>query len=160
FVPVCLLLAWLHVSPTWVFLTACLAIIPLAEMLARATEDLADLLGPSVGGVVSATLGNAPELIVCGFALSKGLVSVVKSAVIGSILMNVLLLPGLAMLSGGLSRKQQTFNKSSASMSAALLTLASIGLIVPTLFNLATPVVKNELSLEIATVLFLLYLLS
>lgn len=160
FVPVSLGLAWANVNPTWVFLTACMAIVPLAALLAKATEDLAELLGPSVGGVLSATLGNAPELIVCGFALSKGLVPVVKSAIIGSVLMNVLLLPGLAMFVGGLRRTHQTFNKQSASMSAALLTLASIGLIVPAILQLASPTTKNELSLEIASILFVLYLLS
>lgn len=160
FVPVSIALSWAEAGPTWVFLAACLAIVPLADMLAKATEHLAELLGPSVGGVLSATLGNGPELIVCGFALSKGLVPVVKSAIIGSVLMNVLLLPGLAMLIGGLSRPHQTFNKSTAGMSAALLTLASIGLVVPALFSLASPTVKNELSLEIASLLFVLYLLS
>ena len=160
FVPVSIVLAWFRVDPTWVFLASCLAIVPLADMLAKATERLADLLGPSLGGILSATLGNGPELIVCGFALSKGLVPVVKSAIIGTVLMNVLLLPGLAMLVGGINRPRQTFNKSTAGMSAVLLTLASIGLIVPKLFTVATSTVKNELSLEISSVLFLLYLLS
>ena len=160
FVPVAVLLAFMKVNPTWVFITACLAIIPLAAMLARATEELAELLGPSLGGVLSATLGNGPELIVCGFALSKGLVPVVKSAIIGTVLMNVLLLPGLAMLVGGLRRTRQTFNQTTAGMSAALLTLASVGLVIPAVLQLSTSTVKNELSLEIASILFVLYLLS
>lgn len=160
FVPVSIGLALAGANPTWVFLTSCLAIVPLADMLAKATEDLAELLGPSIGGVLSATLGNGPELIVCGFALSKGLVPVVKSAIIGSVLMNVLLLPGLAMFMGGLKRTRQTFNKTTAGMSAALLTLASIGLIVPAILKLASPAAKNELSLEISSILFVLYLLS
>lgn len=160
FVPISIGLGWTRANPTWVFVTSCLAIIPLADLLAQATEKLAEMLGPSIGGVLSATLGNGPELIVCGFALSKGHVPVVKSAIIGSVLMNVLLLPGLAMLIGGMNRKRQTFNKTTAGMSAVLLTLASIGLIVPTVFKLASPTIKNELSLEIAAILFLLYLLS
>lgn len=160
FVPISVILAWSGANPTWVFLTSCLAIVPLAEMLAKATEDLAELLGPSLGGVLSATLGNGPELIVCGFALSKGLVPVVKSAIIGSVLMNVLLLPGLAMFVGGLKRSRQTFNKTTAGMSAALLTLASVGLVIPAVLQLASSQVKNELSLEIASILFVLYLLS
>lgn len=160
FVPISVGLAWAKVNPTWVFLAACLAIVPLAALLAKATEDLAELMGPTAGGVLSATLGNAPELIVCGFALSKGLVPVVKSAIIGSVLMNVLLLPGLAMFVGGMKRTHQSFNKKSAGMTAALLTLASIGLIVPAILRLANPTAENELSMEIATILFVLYLLS
>jgi len=160
FVPVSLALVATGASPTWVFVTSCLAIVPLSEMLAQATEELAERLGPTVGGVLSATLGNAPELIVCGFALRKGHVEVVKSAIIGTVLMNVLLLPGLAMIAGGLSRQSQAFNLTNASMSSALLMLASVGLVVPALFSLASPAVKNELSLEISLVLFALYLLS
>lgn len=160
FVPIALGLVAAGAHPTWVFITSCLAIIPLSEMLARATEDLAERLGPSLGGVLSATLGNAPELIVCGFALAKGHVEVVKSAIIGSVLMNVLLLPGLAMVAGGVTRSTQTFNRTTAAMSSALLTLASVGLVVPALFNLASAEVKAELSLEIASLLFALYLLS
>ena len=160
FVPISVGLAIADANPTWIFLTACLAIVPLADMLAKATEELAELLGPSLGGVLSATLGNGPELIVCGFALHKGLTGVVKSAIIGTVLMNVLLLPGLAMFVGGLKRTHQKFNKTTAGMSAALLTLASIGLIVPAILKLSSPDAKNELSLEISVILFVLYLLS
>ena len=160
FVPISVGLAIADASPTWIFLTSCLAIVPLADMLAKATEELAELLGPSIGGVLSATLGNGPELIVCGFALAKGMVGVVKSAIIGTVLMNVLLLPGLAMFVGGMKRTNQKFNKTTAGMSAALLTLASIGLMVPAILKLASPAAQNELSLEISTILFVLYLLS
>lgn len=114
-----LAMAFAHADPTWVFLVSSTAIVPLADMLAKATEELAELLGPSIGGVLSATLGNGPELIVCGFALSKGLTGVVKSASIGTVLIKVLLLSGLAMFFGGLKRTNQKFNKTTAGMSAA-----------------------------------------
>lgn len=114
-----LTMAFTHADPTWVFLVSSAAIVPLADMLAKATEELAELLGPSIGGVLSATLGNGPELIVCGFALSKGLTGVVKSAIIGTVLIKVLLLSGLAMFFGGLKRTNQKFNKTTVGMSAA-----------------------------------------
>ena len=160
FVPVSIGLAWAHVNPLAVFAVSCLAIVPLADLLAKSTERLAEFLGPTLGGLLNATLGNAPELIICGLALSKGLQDVVKAAVAGSILMNLLLLLGIAMVAGGLGRERQTFNRAAASMSAALLTLASIGLMVPSLFHIAKPDKERELSLEISFVLFVMYLLS
>jgi Ca2+:H+ antiporter len=159
FVPVTIVADYLKVDPLWVFACSCLAIVPLADQLARSTEALAEILGPTVGGLLNATLGNAPELIICGLALSKGLSEVVKSAVAGSILMNLLLLLGMAMVAGGLGRERQTFNRSSAGVSASLLMLAAIGLVVPALVSLA-PGQQRELSLEISCVLFLMYLLS
>lgn len=160
FVPISIGLAWFGADPLLIFALSCLAIVPLADLLAKATERLAAALGPTVGGLVSATMGNAPELIVCGFALQKGLVPVVKSAIVGTVLMNLLLLPGIAMVVGGMRRERQTFNKITAGMSAALLSLASVGLVVPTLFQMSSKSAEVELSLEIASILFGLYLLS
>lgn len=160
FVPISIALRWTHVEPIWVFAASCLAIVPLADRLAKATEQLAEILGPTLGGMLNATLGNAPEMIIGGFALSKGLHTVVKASISGSILMNLLLSLGIAMTVGGIGRQRQTFNKTGAGVSAALLTLASIGLIVPALFRLTSPSKEGELSLEIAAVLFVLYLLS
>jgi len=159
FVPVTIVLDQVQVDPLWVFACSCLAIVPLADQLAKSTEALAEILGPTVGGLLNATLGNAPELIICGLALSKGLSEVVKSAIAGSILMNLLLLLGMAMVAGGIRRQRQTFNRSSAGVSASLLTLAAIGLVVPAIVSLA-PGQQRELSLEISCVLFLMYLLS
>src|SRR5215471_4831539 len=159
FVPVTIVLDWMGVNKLAVFAVSCLAIIPLADQLAKSTERLAEFLGPTLGGLLNATLGNAPELIIGGLALSNGLASVVKSSVIGSILMNLLLLLGLSMAVGGFGRVRQTFNPSAASMSSALLTLASIGLIVPALVHISEPD-QRELSLEISFVLFVMYLLS
>src|SRR5262245_19776688 len=102
FVPLAVILDWMDVNSTMVFICACLAIIPLADLLADFTEQLAAFLGPNVGGIVSATLGNAPELIISGFALNKGLTEVVKASISGSILMNVLLALGMSLIAGGL----------------------------------------------------------
>lgn len=160
FVPVTIVLNWLKVDPLIVFAVSCLAIVPLADQLAKSTERLAEFLGPTLGGLLNATLGNAPELIIGGLALSKGLSGVVKSSIIGSILMNLLLLLGISMLVGGMRRVKQTFNSSAAGMSAALLTLASIGLIIPALLHHTDRDEPQELSLQISVVLFLMYLLS
>jgi Ca2+:H+ antiporter len=159
FVPITLILNWQEANPLLVFATACLAIIPLADRLAKSTERLAEFLGPTIGGLLNATLGNAPELIIGGLALHKGLVSVVKSSVVGSILMNLLLLLGLSMAVGGFRRVRQTFNRSAAGMSSALLTLASIGLVIPAVSHYSAQA-QEELSFEISIVLFLMYLLS
>jgi Ca2+:H+ antiporter len=157
--PVSIVFAWLDFPPLVVFIVSCLAIVPLADRLAASTEQLAGFLGPTIGGLLNATLGNAPELIIGALALSKGLTRVVKSSIVGSILMNLLLLLGLAMIAGGIGRVRQTFNRTAAGMSAALLTLASIGLVVPALSHFSSSA-QEELSLEISIVLFLLYLLS
>jgi Ca2+:H+ antiporter len=101
FVPVAIVLDWMAASPTLVFVCACLAIVPLADLLADYTEGLAEYLGPTLGGIVSGTLGNAPELIISGFALSKGLTEVVKASISGSILMNLLSLLGSRWLPAG-----------------------------------------------------------
>jgi Ca2+:H+ antiporter len=159
-VPLSLGLAWFEADPLLVFAASCLTIVPLAGLMAEATEELANYLGPTLGGLVNATLGNAPELIIAGFALSKGLTTVVKASISGSILMNLLLTLGVGMLSGGLGRHSQTFNKVAAGTSASLLALASIGLIVPALFHASGAATDMELSLVISCLLFAVYLLS
>jgi Ca2+:H+ antiporter len=160
FVPVTLVLVWQGANPSLVFLSSCLAIVPLSSALADLTEELAEFLGPTKGSLMTATLGNAPELIIGGFTLSKGLIDVVKASIAGSILMNMLLLLGVGMIAGGLRRPHQVFNANLAGMSASMMTMASIGLIVPTLFKLSSPRAEQELSLEIAVILFVVYLLS
>src|SRR5262245_43197428 len=160
FVPLAVVLDWLNVNPTAGFICACLAIIPLADLLADFTEQLAEFLGPDVGGIVSGTLGNAPELIISGFALSKGLTEVVKASISGSILMNVLLALGTSMIAGGLRFRIQQFDMKAAGMASALLTLAAVALIVPAGFRIASPAEEEELSLGISAILLVMYLLS
>jgi Ca2+:H+ antiporter len=150
----------MHVNQTVVFICACLAIIPLADLLADFTEQLAEFLGPNVGGIVSGTLGNAPELILSGFALSKGLTEVVKASISGSILMNLLLAMGISMIAGGLRYREQRFDMKAAGMASALLTLAAVALIVPAGFRIASPAEEEELSLGISAILLVMYLLS
>ena len=152
-------------SPTALFVCSALGIIPVAGWIGRATEALAARVGEGLGGLLNATFGNAAELIIAGIALSKGLTNVVKASITGSIIGNVLLVLGLSILFGGVKYKEQYFNRAGARTSAVSLSLAAIGLVIPTLFHLAafsspagwSPVVEQKLSLGIAIVLFLTY---
>ena len=137
FVPVAIMLE--HFAPEqslWIFLSAALAIVPLAGWMGRATEELAVRTGEGVGGLLNATFGNAAELIIAIAALRAGLDEVVKASLAGSIIGNILLVLGAAMLAGGLrNRPEQTFNAAGARSQATMLTLASIALILPAAFQ-------------------------
>lgn len=164
FVPVSLILHLLHIGPVWVFVTSALAIIPLAGLMGRATERLAERVGAGWGGVLNASFGNAAELIIAVMALRAGLHDVVKASITGSIIGNVLLVLGLSFLIGGLRFHRQTFNRTAAGMGATLLALSAIALLVPAIFHFIVrghpQAHEQELSFEIAVVLFITYLLS
>ncbi len=158
-------------NPTALFIVSCLSIIPLAGWMGKGTEHLAEHLGPGAGGLLSATFGNAAELIIAMFALSKGLEGVVKASITGSILGNLLLVLGLSLVAGGIKFKRQSFNRTASSMSATALTLAAAALLVPTIFHAVaervpvsaggwTPEKEQTLSLAIAVVLALTYLFT
>lgn len=166
FVPVAIVLRFWHGNPTALFVCSALGIIPVAGWIGRATEALAARVGEGLGGLLNATFGNAAELIIAGIALSKGLTNVVKASITGSIIGNVLLVLGLSILLGGVKYKEQYFNRAGARTSVVSLSLAAIGLIIPTLFHLTahatpggwSPLIEQKLSLGIAVVLFLTYL--
>jgi Ca2+:H+ antiporter len=153
-------------NPTALFICSAIAIIPVAGWIGRATEELASRVGEGLGGLLNATFGNAAELIIAGIALSKGLTGVVKASITGSIIGNILLVLGLSTLLGGIKHKEQIFNKSGARTSVVSLSLAAIGLIIPTVFHQTAaaspsgwvPDVEHRLSLSIAIVLFVTYL--
>ncbi len=160
FIPIAVGLDRFGASPILVFPVSALAIVPLAALMGDATEALARFLGPTVGGLLNATLGNAPEIIISSFALHAGLVHMVKSSLTGSILGNLLFGLGISFFAGGVKyRRLQTFDPRAARMSTALLTLASFGLIVPamTQFNASA---SRSISRETAVVLFVVYLAS
>jgi Ca2+:H+ antiporter len=174
FIPLAALAEWLHWGAVMVFAFAALAIVPLAGLMGSATESLAHRYGAGVGGLLNATFGNAAELIIALAALQRGLYEVVKASLTGSIIGNVLLVLGLSALLGGLGRERQTFDRAAASAGSTLLALAAIGLVVPAMFHwngefavssaavtLARELaVERTLSLQIAIVLFAVYLLS
>ncbi|WP_342348197.1 calcium/proton exchanger [uncultured Nitrospira sp.] len=159
FIPIAVGLDWYEANPILVFIASGLAIVPLAGLMGRSTESLSVYIGATLGGLLAATMGNAPELIISIFALKAGLYDVVKASITGSIVGNLLLGMGLAILLGGLRHKEQKFNATAAGMSSGLLTLAGVGLMVPALFHF-TSKQEEELSTEIAVVLFIAYLLS
>src|SRR6187402_3024590 len=97
-------------EPTATFILAALGVIPLARLMGESTEHLSERTGPTWGGLLNATFGNAAELIIAIIALSKGLNEIVKASLTGSILGNLLLVAGAAMLAGGWKRKQQKFS--------------------------------------------------
>jgi len=130
---------WLHWSPLAVFGLSALAIVPLSALLGHATEELAARTGPTIGGLLNATLGNLAELIIAGFALRAGLIDLVKASITGSILGNLLLVLGAAQLAGGLRFKTQSFNRHLATVNVPLLVISAAGLIVPALFLAAHP---------------------
>jgi Ca2+:H+ antiporter len=154
-------------NETLLFFIAGLALIPLAAWLGRATEHLSARAGPGIGGLLNATLGNAPELILSLVALSKGLSVVVKASITGSIIGNILLVLGTAILAGGMRFPHQRFNQTGTRVAATSLTLAAIGLIIPTIFHLATErqpgdwsrQATENLSVAVAVVLFVTYVL-
>lgn len=168
-VPLAVVLELAHAGGLWVFIVSAIAIIPLAGLMGRATESLAASLGPGIGGLLNATFGNAAELIIALLALTKGETELVKASITGSIIGNILLVMGLAIFVGGLRYPRQVFNVTAASTGSTLLALASIGLIVPTLYFYAsyagrpTPAQLaniESLSEEIAVVLAIMYVLS
>lgn len=164
FVPLACVIEYLHVDPVWIFLTSALAIVPLARILGKATEHLTSHVGAGIGGLLNASLGNAAELIIALAALRAGLHDVVKASLTGSILGNVLLVLGASMLAGGLKYERQKFNQTAAGLGSSLLLLAAVGLVIPALFHLTAQdpgvAIERRLSLEIAIVLFIIYVLN
>jgi Ca2+:H+ antiporter len=145
--------------PLRVFVASALAIVPLAGWMGHATEHLAARMGEGVGGLLNATFGNAAELIIALAALRAGLHEVVKASLAGSIVGNILLVLGAAMLAGGLRhRPEQQFNAPGARSQATMLTLAVIALILPAAYHRAgaTPQLPS-LSLWISLVLIGVY---
>ena len=120
-----------------IFIASSLSILPLAWWMGRATEELAERLGEAIGGLLNATFGNAAELIIALTALHAGLHDVVKASIAGSIIGNILLVLGAAMLAGGLRHPEQHFNPAGARSQATMLTLAAIALVLPATFQAA-----------------------
>jgi Ca2+:H+ antiporter len=136
FIPIAIILELAHASASIIFVASALGVIPTAALMGRATEELAARSGPGIGGFLNVTFGNAPELIIAFFALNEGLQEVVKASLVGSILGNILLVMGAAMLVGGLKRERQRFDPTAAGVQALMLLLAAVALVMPALFQL------------------------
>ncbi|KAL6137246.1 hypothetical protein ACLB2K_062538 [Fragaria x ananassa] len=153
FGPLAILLHYFTGKHGWVFFFSLLGIIPLAERLGYATEQLAFYTGPTVGGLLNATFGNATEMIISIYALKNGMIRVVQQSLLGSILSNMLLVLGCAFFSGGIIHynKVQEFNKSAAVVNSGLLLMAVMGILFPAVLHFTRTEVhfgKSELVLS------------
>jgi Ca2+:H+ antiporter len=148
----------------WVFAFSALGVVPLAGFIGSATEALAEYTGPKIGGLLNATLGNAAELIITLVAIQAGLLDLVKASITGSILGNLLLVLGMAMVFGGVKNGEQKFDRRQASNHSVMLTLSILALVIPSLFSHSIGAdgdVKVEaLSLGIAGLMIVLYALG
>lgn len=144
FIPLGLIWGHWGLSHTWTFIFNFLAIIPLAAILAHATEELADKAGSTVGGLLNATFGNAVELIVSVIALRDGQVRIVQASMLGSLLSNLLLVLGFCFLCGGYNRLQQTFNQTAAQTMSSLLAISCASLLIPAAFKATLPHGKED----------------
>jgi len=159
-VPVSVIGTMLHWSSIVLFIIYCLTIIALAGIMGRATESLAIIAGPRIGGLLNATFGNAVELIISIFALKEGLIGVVLASLTGSVLGNLLLVAGLSFFIGGLKYKRQTFNVYDARHNSGLLMFSIIvAFVIPEIFSM-TMSEKDTLtfSVGISIILITLYL--
>lgn len=147
-----------------VFLASVAGIIPCAALIGQSTEDLAVYAGPRIGGFLNATFANLPELIVSAFLILGGEIEIVKLAITGAIVGNLLLVLGGALLAGGLKFPEQEFNDKVASVHTVSLVLAEVGLIMPALIHDASPHVsagsREVVSGAVAGILIALYLAS
>ncbi|HEV3244840.1 MAG TPA: calcium/proton exchanger [Candidatus Paceibacterota bacterium] len=161
FVPIAIGAHAFSVSPVVVFFLAALAVVPLAKFIGESTEELATHAGPALGGLLSVTFGNATELIIGFLALRAGLIEVVKASIAGSIMSNLLLVLGLAMLAGGVRHTKQTFNRTGALASGSNLFVAAIALVMPAIFLVTAPTastgVVENMSLWVSLMLLLVY---
>lgn len=167
FLPLAIIGEIYHWHAGWIFCFSALAIIPLAGLIGEATENLAHYAGPRLGGFLNATFGNAAELIITIAAIRQGLLELVKASLTGSILGNLLLVLGMAMLVGGVRNKEQHFDRQSASRNAIMLVLTVLILLIPSVLSHYIGVINPEpspkveiLSLGVATIMIILYILN
>lgn len=144
FVPLGILAEYLKWSANAIFWLNFFAIVPLASLLAFATEELSENVGQTIGGLLNATFGNAVELIVSIIALKEKQIRIVQASMLGSILSNLLLVLGCCFIAGGITRVQQTFNQTVAQTMSSLMALATAGLLIPAAFHATLPPPKSK----------------
>ncbi len=164
--PAVLIAELAHAGPILLFVLACAGLIPLAGLIGEATEALAHVTGPRIGGLLNATLGNAAELIITIVAINAGLLDLVKASITGSIIGNLLLVMGASLLLGGLKNGTQHFTRSHVGNNATMLVLAVVALAIPSLLNhtlegdLLPVATLEQISLGVAVVMIVLYALG
>ena len=152
-------------SDPLLFACSSLAIIPLAGVMGKSTDDIACFCGQKVGGLLNATFGNATELIIAFVAMKEGLFDVVKASLAGSVIGNILLVLGLSMLAGGIKYKTQSFNKNSINITSSMLLLSVLGLSIPAIFTHTLPEESlttqyEGLSVIVAVLMLLVYIMQ
>ena len=135
FVPVSIALEYAHVPPPVIFFSAALAIVPTARLIVLSTEQLATRTGDAIGGLLNATFGNAPELIIALVALRAGYFAMVRASIIGAILANLMLAMGVAFFLGGLRRHTQEYNAGATRLYSSMMLISAVSLGVPSAFN-------------------------
>jgi Ca2+:H+ antiporter len=135
FIPVSVALEHAHVPAPVLFFSAALAIVPIARLIVLSTEQLATRTGDAVGGLLNATFGNAPELIIALVALKAGYFDMVRASIIGAILANLMLAMGVAFFLGGLRYHTQEYNAGAARLYSSMMLVSAISLGVPSAFN-------------------------
>jgi Ca2+:H+ antiporter len=161
--PLALAAHWGNWGELWVFLLSAVGVIPMAGWIGEATEAIAVYTGPKIGGLLNATLGNAAELIITLTAIRAGLLELVKASITGSILGNLLLVLGFAMVFGGVKYGVQKFDKRHVGQQAVLLTLSIVAMVIPSLFSHSIgsgaegSARVEALSLGVAGVMIILY---
>jgi Ca2+:H+ antiporter len=160
-VPVAVVFEVAGVDDLVIFGTSAFAILPLAGLIGRSTEQLALHTGPRVGGLINATFGNITELIIAFFLILDDETEIVKASLTGSILGNLLLVLGISFLVGGLKHREQHYNANAASVHSTSLVLAVTGLLMPALFALSESgedaLQREVVSGVVAAVLIALY---
>ncbi len=139
FIPVTIAGKIMGFSDPMLFLCSSLAIIPLAGVMGKSTDEISVFCGQRIGGLLNATFGNATELIIAFVAMKEGLFDVVKASLAGSVIGNILLVLGMSFFAGGLKYKRQTFSKDSINVTSSMLLLAVLGLSIPAIFTHTLP---------------------
>ena len=157
---------WLGASPVWVFVAGAAAIAVLADWIRRATEHLAGVVGPAIGGLMNVSFGSLAEVILALFVLAAGKIDVVRAQITGSIIGTSLFGLGLAIVVGTIGRERLTFKRERAGLLSSLLILVVIALLLPAVFDLTRQTLgatgriridEEELSIGVSIVLLLLY---
>jgi len=160
FIPISIVLWLLRVNEIFICVSALIGIVPLTTLIAQATQDLSARTSTIVGSLMNATFGNTIEFTVAIFAIRAGLLEMVRSTIIGSIIINILLLIGLSMIFGGIRFKEQTFNREAASISSTMLLIAVAGLVLPTIYTLITGKSAVIMSQAVSITLGITYVFS
>jgi len=160
FIPISIALHYLHANNLITFIATAASIIALSHVIIESTSIIARRVSTTASALINATFGNAIEFLIAIFALRQGLVDMVKASMVGSIIINVLLLIGLSMFFGGLKYKEQRFNKDSAGVSSTMLIIVVVGLVLPSMYDMVQGKPAPAMSLAVSIVLGIVYLLS